>query len=77
VEDGSFASSNGKGVAGLMKRLWIKNRRKHQKRCYRKGRRRNRNSGYDEKLLKAGDGDELWEDEHHNRHNRHGIGKRR
>jgi hypothetical protein len=60
-----------------MKRLWINNRRKPQKRCYRKGRRKNRNSGYDEKLLKAGDGDELWEDEHKNRHSRHGIGKRR
>jgi hypothetical protein len=60
-------------VAGLIKRLLIKNRRKPQKRCYRKGRRKNRNSGYIDKQVKAGECIEFWEDEHKNIHNRNSI----
>ena len=56
-----------------MKRLWVKKRRKRQKRCYRKGRRKDRSHGYEEKTLKAGEGNELWEDEHPDRHCRHDI----
>jgi hypothetical protein len=53
-----------------MKRLWVKKRRKRQKRCYRKGRRKDRSHGYEEKAVKAGEEYELWEDEHPNRHHR-------
>lgn len=58
-----------------MKRLWVKKRRKRQKRCYRKGRQKDRSHGYEEKALKEGDADELWEDEHSDRHCRHDINK--
>jgi ribosomal protein L3 len=71
VEDGTSTSTHGKGVAGLMKRLWVKKRRKRQKRCYRKGRRKDRSHGYEEKAVKAGEEYELWEDEHPNRHHRY------
>ena len=76
MEDGSSTTSNGKGVAGVMKRLWIQKRTKRQKRCYRKGRRKDRRQGNEEKLLKVGEVDELWENEHGDRHHRHNLNER-
>jgi hypothetical protein len=47
-----------------MKRLWVQKRRKRQKRCYRKGRRKDRRHEYDDAYLKEGEMNELWKDEH-------------
>lgn len=58
-----------------MKRLWVKKRRKRQKRCYRKGRQKDRRHGYEEKVLKVGEDCELWEDEHSDRHCGHDFNK--
>lgn len=49
-----------------MKRLWVKKRRKRQKRCYRKGRKKDRRQEYNDRDLKEGETDELWKDEHSN-----------
>lgn len=64
MECSSPSTSNGKGVENVMKRIWVKKKRKRQKRCYRNGRRKDRSHGYEEKDLKAGEEHELWEDEH-------------
>jgi hypothetical protein len=71
VEDGTFTSAHGKGVASVMKRLWAVKRKSRQKCCYRKGRRKDRSHGYEDKKVKVGDVDEFWEDEHQNRHHRY------
>ena len=53
-----------------MKRLCVKKKRKRQKRCYRNGRRKDRRHDYDEMVLKEGETDELWKDEHIHRDHR-------
>ena len=76
MEDGAFTPSNGKGVAGGMKKLWVQKRKKRQKRCYRKGRKKDRRQGHERESVKAGETDELWENEHDDPHHRHNFGKR-
>ena len=53
-----------------MKKLWIQKKRKRQKRCYRKDRRKDCHHEAEAYEMdgKAGDVDELWQDEHLYRH---------
>lgn len=59
-----------------MKRLWVQKKRKRQKRCYRNGRRKDRERDYDEIYLKEGETDELWQDEYLYRNTRNHLPKR-
>lgn len=59
-----------------MKRLWVQKKRKRQKRCYRNGRRKDRGRDYDEKYLKEGEIDELWQDEYIYRNTTNHLPKR-
>lgn len=59
-----------------MEKIWIQKKRKRQKRCYRKGRRKDRHHEVYEIDRKAGDVDESWQDEHLCRNSRSYLSKR-